>query len=246
MIKSFILALQFLTRLPIPIAVDVDRKTIAKGTYFYPFVGTIIGLCTYIPYLLLYKFDKDIASIAAVLAIVLITGGFHLDGLADTCDGFFSSRKKEKILEIMKDSRVGTFGAVAIFFDLLTRYVVLSKIPTSKVIFALVFSIAFARLTAAFMFSFGKSARKDGLGAMVTENNSRGYYLASVITFIPISFYFIGKYSILIFIADLLFAVLLMIKSYKTIDGLTGDVYGTCSEVCEIIGFLIILCSSRW
>lgn len=246
MIKSFILSLQFLTRLPIPISIDVDKKTIARGTYFYPFIGAIIGIFAYVPYILFLKLDKDIASMVAVLAIVLVTGGFHLDGLADTCDGFFSSRKKEKILEIMKDSRVGTFGAVAIFFDLLIRYVVLSKIPPQKMIFAMVFSIAFARLSAAFMFSFGKSARKDGLGAMVTQNNSKGYYFASVATFLPIAFYFLGKYSILIFVLDLLFAVLLMIKSYKTIDGLTGDVYGTCSEVCEIIGFLIILCSARW
>ncbi|WDC85623.1 adenosylcobinamide-GDP ribazoletransferase [Caloramator sp. mosi_1] len=101
--------------------------------------------------------------------------------------------------------------------------------------------MAFARLTAAFMFTFGKSAKSDGLGAQITQNNSEVWYVLSVLSFIPISYVFLGYVALYIFFIDMAFAIALMLKSYSTINGLTGDVYGACIEVCEILGFVLIL-----
>lgn len=240
MIKSLILTLQFLTRLPIPVSIEVDKKTLARGTFFYPYIGLLIGSLSYIPYYLLYRVDNQIAALFIALSIIAITGGFHLDGLSDTCDGFFSSRSRERIIEIMKDSRVGVFGVIAVVFDILIKFIVLSKISYKYMFFTLIFSLAFARLTAAFMFTFGKSAKKEGLGAQITQNRSELYYILSVSSFMPIAFWFLGYVSLYIFFIDLAFAILLMLKSYNTIDGLTGDVYGACIEICEIIGFFIM------
>ncbi|CDF57278.1 adenosylcobinamide-GDP ribazoletransferase [Thermobrachium celere] len=240
MIKSLILTLQFLTRLPIPVSTEVDKKTLARGTFFYPYIGVLIGSLSYISYYLLYRVDNQIAALFIVLSIIAITGGFHLDGLSDTCDGFFSSRSRERIIEIMKDSRVGVFGVIAVVFDILIKFIVLSKISYKYMFFTLIFSLAFARLTAAFMFTFGKSAKKEGLGAQITQNRSEFYYILSVSSFMPIAFWFLGYVSLYIFFIDLAFAILLMLKSYNTIDGLTGDIYGACIEICEIIGFFIM------
>ncbi|WP_027307942.1 adenosylcobinamide-GDP ribazoletransferase [Caloramator sp. ALD01] len=241
MIKSLILTLQFLTRLPIPVSVEIDKKTLSRGTFFYPYIGVLIGSLGYIPYYLLHPIDNQIAALFSVLCLIAITGGFHLDGLSDTCDGFFSSRNRERILEIMKDSRIGAFGVVAIVFDILTKFLLLSKISYKSMLLTLMFSLAFARLTAAFMFTFGKSAKKDGLGAQITQNRSELYYILAFSSFMPIAFWYLGYVAFYIFFIDLAFAILLMLKSYKTIGGLTGDVYGACIEICEVIGFFIML-----
>ena len=108
MIKGFILAIQFLTRIPINIPVDFNRENLSKTTFFYPLTGMIIGGIAGLVYYLASYINKDIASFLAVTTIIIVTGGLHLDGLGDTFDGFLSARDRERILDIMKDSRIGT------------------------------------------------------------------------------------------------------------------------------------------
>lgn len=164
MIKSLVLMLQFLTRLPVNVQVDFDRKIIARGTLFFPFIGMLVGAIAAAVYYLLYYVNLDVASLGAVFTIIAVTGGIHLDGLSDTADGFFSSRSREKILEIMKDSRVGTFGVIAIIFNILSKYVFLRGMDMHTAVTALILSCGLGRLAEALLFSFGKGARPGGDG----------------------------------------------------------------------------------
>lgn len=235
MFKAFILGLQFLTRLPINIRIDFDKKILAKTPICFPVIGMIIGGIAAIVYYLLSFLNNDIAALGTVLSLVVVTGGLHMDGLSDTCDGFFSSRPRERVLEIMKDSRVGSFGVISIVFDILFKYVLLRNMSLEIAIPALILSCATGRTMIVMLISFGKSARPGGMGEIFMSKNSKNYFaLALLILFIIGGI--IGKYAFLIaFFAAVIFSLLFMKYSYKIIGGVTGDVYGADCELSEIV-----------
>lgn len=235
MFKALILGLQFLTRLPINIRIDFDKKILAKTPIFFPLIGMIIGGIAAFVYYLLSFFNKDIAALGTVLSLVVITGGLHTDGLSDTCDGFFSSRPREKVLEIMKDSRVGTFGVIAIVFDILFKYILLRNMETRVAMTALILSCAIGRTMIVMLISFGKSARPGGMGEIFMSKNSKNYFALAMLILLIIGG-IIGRYAFLIgLFAAVIFSLLFMKYSYNVIGGVTGDVYGADCEISEIV-----------
>jgi adenosylcobinamide-GDP ribazoletransferase len=245
MINGLVFALQFLTRIPLNIRAEVNSRNIAKSTFFFPFIGMLIGAVAAGAYCITLFLGRDIAAISGVIALVFITGGLHIDGLSDTCDGFFSSRKKERILEIMKDSHSGTFGVIAVVLDILVKYILLSRIQTN-VLPCLMLSCANARLTTVMLMSFTKTARPGGMGAMFSDSKTKKYFCFGSLLYVAliiVAFNF--KYLIPLGIA-MISSFLIVIKSYKTIDGLTGDVYGANIEICEIVSIAAFEAVTRW
>lgn len=234
MINGLIFSLQFLTRIPLNIEVEYNSRNIAKSTFFFPFTGMLIGAFSAGAYYITLFMGRDIASLFGVLALIFITGGLHIDGLSDTCDGFFSSRKKEKILEIMKDSRSGTFGVIAVVIDILTKYILISRIKTN-VLPCLMLSCANARLTAVMLMSFTKCARPGGMGAAFSGSGTKKYFCFGSALYAALTIFFFGFKRLIPLAAALGVSLLITMKSYKTIGGLTGDVYGADIEICEII-----------
>jgi adenosylcobinamide-GDP ribazoletransferase len=246
MIKSFILMLQFLTRFPINIQVDANRENISKGTLFFPFIGMLIGLLSGTVTYFLSFVNLDIAALAGVFTIIAVTGGLHVDGLSDTADGFFSSRSRERILEIMKDSRVGTFGVIAIVFDILFKYALLKNFHPKMALIALILSCGNGRTATAMLLTIGKSARENGLGKMFTNRDSRNYLVIGSIIYIAAGL-LIAKYTFIVsLLVAIAFALVFMRYSYKVIDGLTGDVYGATCEMCEILSLFAFLVVGKW
>lgn len=244
MIDGLIMAIQFLTRIPVNIPVKFDRGTSSKAAFFYPFVGIIIGAVSSVIYYAALILGKDSASVFAVLSLVIVTGGLHIDGLSDTCDGFFSARDKNKIMEIMKDSRCGTFGVIAVVLDLLLKYVLLSNIKHSMV-YVLIFSCANGRLMATMLMSYTRNARSDGLGAMFSNKDTRKYFLISLIIYTFI-ICMVNYLYLIPLAASFLSTMLIVYKSNKTIGGLTGDVYGANIEISEIVSFLAFQVLQIW
>lgn len=234
MMKGFILSLQFLTRIPLKAGIEMNSENIARSTFFFPFTGMLIGAVSAAAYYLGHFAGRDVAALCGVVALIFITGGLHIDGLSDTCDGFFSSRDRERILEIMKDSRSGTFGVVAIVLDILAKYVLLSKLQTGAVI-CLVIACANARLGAVMLMSFTKTARPGGLGAMFSEVASKKYFYIGALVYTALIALIFGPELILVLLAALIAVFLVAYKSYRTIGGLTGDVYGAAIEISEIV-----------
>lgn len=109
-----------MTRIPVNVDLgEVKDEDMHKGFLYYPVVGLILGLCDMAVFLLVSLILPEVFGILfAMLANLCLTGAFHLDGLSDTADGIYSARTRERMLEIMKDSRIGTNGAVAMCFDL--------------------------------------------------------------------------------------------------------------------------------
>ena len=102
MIKGFILALQFLTRIPIKISIDFNDKNIRNSIFFFPLVGGLIGVFGGIIYHYLSPFNINIASFLTLLFTIILTGGLHIDGLSDTFDGFLANKDKEKTDKVIK------------------------------------------------------------------------------------------------------------------------------------------------
>ena len=126
--KRFLIALQFLTILPLNIKGKIEEKDFGRSLIYYPIVGLLIGLfLAGIAYISAFL-PPLVTSVLILVAWMVITGGIHLDGFADTCDGFYGNRPKEDILKIMRDSRIGTMGAAGVVMLLLIKFATLSSI----------------------------------------------------------------------------------------------------------------------
>ncbi|MFV8758517.1 adenosylcobinamide-GDP ribazoletransferase, partial [Yersinia enterocolitica] len=130
-LRLFLATLQFMTRIPVPerwtqgLALD----NYERGIIGFPFIGLIVGVIGGVVFTLLAPWcGVPLAALGYVLALALVTGAFHLDGLADTCDGVFSARKREQMLEIMRDSRLGTNGGLALIFIVVAKVLVVSEL----------------------------------------------------------------------------------------------------------------------
>ncbi|HWY97589.1 MAG TPA: adenosylcobinamide-GDP ribazoletransferase, partial [Bacteroidia bacterium] len=135
-IRIFFTALMFFTRIPCPKWVDHSEEYLNKSSKYFPLMGWIVGGFSALIYFGgTYIFPVSIAILLSMVASIWITGAFHEDGLADVCDGFGGGWTKEKILLIMKDSRVGAFGVIGLVMVLLIKYVSLSSIPSMGKLF---------------------------------------------------------------------------------------------------------------
>ncbi|NLN86238.1 MAG: adenosylcobinamide-GDP ribazoletransferase, partial [Syntrophomonadaceae bacterium] len=128
---AFLASLAFLTRIPVPQRNrSYDPKVFSRSIIFFPMVGGIIGLVNGGLYLLLGAFlPVHVMAVLIIVVPIFMSGGIHFDGLLDTCDGIFSGRSRERSLEIMKDSRVGSMGVIAGILDILLRYSILISLP---------------------------------------------------------------------------------------------------------------------
>ncbi|PIE98289.1 MAG: adenosylcobinamide-GDP ribazoletransferase [Treponema sp.] len=234
MFSGLILAFQFLTRIPIPITVNFDEKNLCKSFYFFPFVGAVIGALTALPLFLLTT-RVELAALFAVLVHVFLTGGLHIDGLCDVADGFFSSREKRRILEIMKDPNAGTFGVIAIVLSLLFRFVLFKAIYHQP--FLLVLSCLSSRLVTLPVIAFSKPVRKNGLGELFHRSISKASFIIWF-SLIPLLI-FIDAKLLVIPCADMLLCLFVLFLAHKKIGGTTGDVNGAIIETVEILNLLI-------
>lgn len=239
--KNFILILQFMTRIPININLDIKREDFAEAVKYFPLVGLIIGGFDIIVYFLMSKvFPQTLSPIFMVLSHVVITGGLHMDGLGDTADGIFSGRSRDRILEIMKDSRSGSFGVLAVVIALLFRFGALQSLQINSLYKAVILSPIIARtLVSMLMYKRTYAREKEGLGDLFIGKISTRTFV-TVLMIGSISTLLIGGYKGTIsFVVVMLFVLWLRGYVEKKIEGLTGDVLGASIELSEII---VLLC----
>ena len=239
MIDGLILAIQFLTRLPIKKPVEFDDKNLSRSILFFPLAGLIIGSIGGLFYHIFSHLNEYIGTFFALVSMIAITGGLHLDGLSDTCDGFLSYREKDRVLEIMKDSRDGVFGVICIVLDILFKYILILSIA-GNLSLILALSYGNSRLVISYIMSTKKVSRKGGLGDMFHKSNPKIFALIGGIIYI-IMLFLINPIYILPLIFSFLAAEIMTWISYKKIDGFTGDVYGATIEIGEITSLIVFL-----
>jgi len=238
MIRRFGGAVQFLTVLPIR-AGDVS---LAGSAVFFPLVGAALGASASSVYLLLARLlPTPLASILAILFLVLATGGLHEDGLADVADAFRAGRTPEKIFAIMKDSRVGTFGALALTFSILIRWQALNALGAPSTI-ALIVSEALPRTALVVLSHIAKPAG-SGLGSALGTGLSRNVTLVAAAQGIALAC-LAGPWLAATLLAGTA-GLIWMARSYfhRRIGGVTGDCLGATGQLVECYCLLTFVCA---
>ncbi|WP_352420199.1 adenosylcobinamide-GDP ribazoletransferase [Proteiniborus sp.] len=228
--KSLLLMITFFTRIPIRYNYEYDEKDLIKGIKFFPIIGLIIGAAMCIPVFLKNVLHGPVIALLSWATYLWITGCLHIDGLADTFDGIFSNRNREKILEIMRDSRIGTFGVIGILFLLIWNLVFTSYIDIRLIIIVPVVGRSAAILSA----SISKYAREgQGMGKAFIENcGVKETIYAAIVSYIPVVL--LLRLQGLVILSFTYLAIYILTKSInKKIGGMTGDTIGFIVELAQ-------------
>ena len=238
--EQFIILLQFMTRIPIPLKINYSEKKLGKSIKFFPLIGLVIGLILYFSNFLITVYFKNIFYNKTIIAIfliileILIVGIIHIDGLADTFDGLFSYAKKEKMLEIMKDSRIGTNGTVILILYFITKTVLTSEIIMINPKYLIICPII-ARLSTPINAGLSNYARKSGMSNAIISENGIFDVIFSLALSIILVFCIIGIKGIVAIFIAFIFIIIFMLNVRKKIDGITGDTMGACLELTSIL-----------
>lgn len=243
---SFISAIRFLTRIPIPWCKEASRKEFAGSLLYYPFVGIIIGLMLWGGYVLLSPIAPSlIVTLLLVASLVFITGGMHLDGLADTIDGVAASHKEESVWKrVMHEPTIGTFGVVGIVLVLFFKVIALGYLPHSMMGAMLVLMPVLGRWTMVYSIFFYSYARESGIGSeLKKEMGVKGFAIATI-TALAAAF-ITAEYIGLIIAAAVWLSVIMVAAFLKNkFGGLTGDTYGFINELAECLVLLLAVMAS--
>lgn len=242
--RAFVAAVRFLSTLPLPGTAQLfDKEEIGErvivGSVYFPLVGLILALLLWLLLLITAPFAPSLVLAALLLiAEVLLTGGLHLDGLMDSCDGLFGGRTRERKLEIMRDSRVGSFGVLGAACLLILKFACLASLPTHILPFVLLMTLPTARWCMVLALYIFPSARSTGLGALYRQAITlRHLLIAGGITLvIAILSGRLAGIGLWILATGIAFALGTWIT--RQLDGLTGDSYGAIAEITEVVTLL--------
>ncbi|SDF74820.1 cobalamin-5'-phosphate synthase [Dyadobacter soli] len=245
----FFTALQFYTRLPAPKWVVYKPENLSLATSYLPFVGWIVGLVAGSTYLTAdYLTNPSIAVLCSMIISILLTGAFHEDGFADVCDGFGGGWTKEKILEIMKDSRVGTYASVGLILILALKFSLLQAIAgwEYSMVAVLVAGHSLSRLMPVFVIYMLPYSRDTDSKAKPVAEKPPFWVLVMAIIFGVLPLF--GLAMILeqpVALASILILglIALLLARYfkKWIGGYTGDCLGAIQQVCEVAFYFFIV-----
>ncbi len=240
-IRTFLSALGYFTRCPIPAWVGHSPDGLARAARYLPVIGGLVGgLGGLIFWLAQLVWPQPVAVLLSMAATITLTGAFHEDGLADTADGLGGGWDKAKILSIMKDSRVGSYGVIAVVLALLGKYTLLTSLPAEQVGLALIAGHALSRGCAVSLMAFMVYAREDeasksrpvasrlGIGAWLFALACAGWPLCF---FAPLSALFGLGVATLV-------TLWLARKCRRWLGGYTGDCLGAVQQMAEI-GFYL-------
>ena len=269
--KGFLLLLSFMTRIPMP-KTEYDEEKLGKSMKYFPVVGIIVGFillffCIIFNFIfknLNYSTALPLMILVVILTDLITTGALHLDGLADTFDGIFSYRSKHKMLEIMKDSRLGSNGALALILYFLLKFILLFSLTIESregAIYAIMTYPVVARFCSVVSCASSPYARGSGMGKTFVDNTKTcGLIVATVITllytigmiFMPFVLFTNYSLPIQIIMKSILIIVIIVALSAlfayafsklieRKIGGITGDTLGALLEISSLLYIVLIL-----
>ncbi|MEB3284800.1 MAG: adenosylcobinamide-GDP ribazoletransferase [Candidatus Sericytochromatia bacterium] len=236
------MAFIFLTRVPVKVSGDIAPADIAAASRYYPLVGAGVGLVlAYLLLLALQFFPPLLAATLAALGAAVLTGAFHEDALGDVADAFGGGFTVARKLEIMKDSRLGTYGVLALVGAFLVRIQTLALLPTGLLLGALVAVHAASRLGIVFMLWRSPRARTEGLGADTAGLSWREPLIATLLA-LGAAFFGVGwELGLLVLAAAALASWGVAAYARAQVGGVTGDVLGAAQQVAELVALLVLI-----
>lgn len=232
--KRFLIALQFLTVVPIKIKSEIAEEDFGRSLLYFPVVGILIGLVLSGVALLLGFLPNPVVGVLILIISIVITGGIHLDGFADTCDGFYGPRPKEKILEIMQDSRVGTMGVVGVVCLLLLKFTLIVSVPQDALWKLLIMMTVFARWSHILACYTSNYARDEGKAKYFVEYAGKIELLVGTVFTVVLFLLLMRFMGLILLVLSLLSTLLFMNYVKRKIGGMTGDTIGAVNEIAEV------------
>lgn len=251
-IKGFLINLQFFTSIPIPLEIPMDKAHLEKAIRTFPLLGLIQGgIYASILYFFLHwtPFSDLTTAFVVWLAMILLTGGIHLDGWMDTSDAFFSYRDQEKRLEIMSDPRTGAFGVLSVIVLLSARFLFIYEITQMAKPISYFFIILipfFSKMVMGVLLLNVKTAKKGGLGSLFKQAASKktqAFYANYIIILVGMTGFIFNNalWGVILYLFVLMVVIAFLKKKIVNwFGGMTGDVLGASVEGTEVLLWMIL------
>jgi adenosylcobinamide-GDP ribazoletransferase len=248
----FLLALGFFTRIPVPSLANFQESDLNQSVKYFPLIGIIVGFIGAMSFYVAHSFcPKSIAVLVSMATTVYLTGAFHEDGLADSADGLGGGYDRERILTIMQDSRLGTYGAIALFLMLMAKFQTLNTLHIAIIPTMLIVGHALSRLSAVWIMATLSYAKPDGKAKpLATEVGKFDLIVANFFGLLPFLVFLVVSEHSLLSAVKLVFVTLTLqlitfvwwrIKIRKWLGGYTGDTLGAMQQMSELAFYLGVL-----
>jgi adenosylcobinamide-GDP ribazoletransferase len=236
LVEELQVAFQFLTRLPIS-RVAYHPDSLSRSAKFFPVVGLVIGVAaSVLQHILTPHLNRTLVALLILTFLVLITGGLHEDALADTADAFGGGWNREQVLTILRDSRIGSFGALALVLSVLARFLLLSILPLNRFTALVVSAHVLCRWTTLPLSYFLRPARNsdDGQGARIARKISPASLLTGSLLSLAIVIYLMRREFWIPVVVALGMTASSGLYYFRRIGGVTGDCFGATNQLTEI------------
>src|SRR5688572_8308096 len=239
MTRRFFIAIQFLTRLPVPRSLNSSETDIGKAAAFFPLIGVIVGGGAALVFVVLQRVLPLPASVfCAIVFAAFITNGFHEDGLADSFDGFGGGWTKDRVLEIMRDSRIGTYGTLALIFIIIGKFTFLSSLPQGQIWRWLIVAHTASRWTILPLCMWLPYARADGQGKLVAKQVGALEIIIGTVTLLLVLLLLPWQAALAALLVTGVVTLLSGCYFRARLQGLTGDCLGATNQLTEVALFL--------
>jgi adenosylcobinamide-GDP ribazoletransferase len=244
--QLFMLAVSFFSRLPIPQSTPYSSERLAKSNRYFGLVGLLLGILTSIAYYLISTVaPSSVAVLIAMIVSLILTGAFHEDGLADTADGLGGGMSIERKLEIMKDSRIGTYGTSALICSLGLKYVLLVELAQlSALIPIIIASYTVSRVVAAsLIFNTAYVTSSDASKSKPIASNQSLGELSFLIMCGLATMLFIFDFRVVLLLVPVCVVLQILLRHYfiSSINGITGDCLGAVQQIIELCFYFVVL-----
>jgi len=240
----FFNALSFFTRVPAPSWVKFSTENKAYSMTYFSLIGILVGAFGALVYAgAIQLLPFSLAVLLSMSATIYLTGAFHEDGFADVCDAFGGAWTKEKILDIMKDSQVGAYGAIGLFLLLILKFFSLYELPQEHIVLLLISGHSVSRLMAAivvYTLPYVSSQEKSKSKEIMIKKKSLSFLLNIAFGLLPL-FFFNDIKVFLVLLPTSIAMLFLRFKFKKWIKGQTGDCAGATQQFCEVVFYLSFL-----
>jgi len=247
-VRLFFIALQFFTRLPIPAWVGFEASWLQHASRYFPLVGCVVAaIAAAVYFAAALVLPAPVAAVLSTAASIYATGAFHEDGFADACDGLGGGLTRERVLEIMKDSRVGAYGSIGIVCMLAAKLSALAMLPPRAAVAALFLAHPLSRLAATSLIWKLDYVRGEGKAKpLAVQMSTSEFAIATVTALLPAAVLLISGQASAGTVAGAVLAALLAAlwlgrKFVHRLGGYTGDCLGAVQQLAEAMIYMAVL-----
>jgi len=237
-LNLFLIALTFLTRIPYPGKIDYSPRNLNRASRYFPWVGLLVGgIGALVLWISMSWVPQSLAVLLSMLVTILLTGAFHEDGLADTCDGFGGGWTKEQVLTIMKDSRLGTYGTIGLLAVLAIKAQSLMLLSLDNALWALLVGHVVSRWVAvSFLLDLDYVRDIDSSKVKpLAERMTAGEFARGLVITLPLLIWLPWTLTLLLITVMLVMRMLFKKLLLRKLGGFTGDCLGAAQQISEVL-----------